>query len=119
MRILILEDTDERIEQFKQKLVGHDIAVCKTADRCIQTLSSSNPFDYIMMDHDLSAAFEKPGKGTGYEVAEWIANNPNKMPRRILIHSANNIGAAAMMKVLGDAGIRATYVPFLWVTLKI
>ena len=119
MRILILEDTDERIVQFKKKLEGHDVTVCKKADECIKVLTNSDPFDYIFLDHDLENTFQKPGIGTGYEVASWIANNQDKCPRRILIHSMNNVGAAAMMQCLGDAEIRATYIPLLWEKLEV
>ena len=66
MKVLILEDTDERIRKFKQRLIGHEVTIVKKADECIHILSSSNSFDYIMMDHDLATVFEKPGKGTGY-----------------------------------------------------
>jgi len=118
-RILILEDTEERILKFKHKLIGREVTVCKTADECIKVLTSEPPFDYIMLDHDLSIEFSKPGKGTGYEVAAWIADNPHKSAtQRIFIHSLNNVGAAAMMRKLGDANIRATYVPWLWEKLE-
>jgi len=118
MRILILEDTDERIVQFKRKLIGKQVTFTKKADECIKLLTEEPTFDYIFLDHDLSVEFSRPGKGTGYEVADWIASNPSKAPRHILIHSLNNIGAAAMMKRLGDADIRASYIPFLWTKLE-
>jgi CheY-like chemotaxis protein len=118
MRILILEDTDARIVQFQRKLIGHEVTICKKADECIKVLTDQPPFDYIFLDHDLTSEFSRPGKDTGYEVAEWIATNPDKCPRRILIHSLNNIGAAAMMRRLGDADLRASYIPFLWEKLQ-
>jgi CheY-like chemotaxis protein len=114
MRILILEDTDQRIKKFREKLIGNEVTVCKRADECIKVLTTEPAFDYIFLDHDLSIEFTKPGKYTGYEVASWIANNPDKCPRHVLIHSLNNVGAAAMMRKLGDANIRARYIPFLW-----
>lgn len=118
MNILILEDNTERIFQFKKKLIGHDVTFTKDTKECIELLKN-NLYNYIMLDHDLGDVFEQPGEENGYEVAKWIADNPTKAPIHILIHTANNIGASAMMKVLGDVGIRATYIPFLWEKLKI
>ncbi len=114
MRILILEDTDERIKKFRQKLIGHEVTVTKSSTECIKILTDQPTFDYIFLDHDLCVEFSKPGKDTGYKVAEWISNNPLRCPRHVLIHSLNNTGAAAMMARLGEVNIRATYIPFLW-----
>jgi CheY-like chemotaxis protein len=114
MRVFILEDTEERIKKFKQNLIGHEIIVTKDTKEAITILDANEPFDYICLDHDMGVTFEQPGEGTGFEVAEWIAKHPEKKPRKLLIHSMNNVGAAAMMRVLGDVGMRATYIPFLW-----
>lgn len=114
-RVLILDDDKGRHDKFKRKLIGNEVCHCYTADEAIEALKNNEPYDYIFLDHDLSTEFEKPGKGTGYEVANWIANHPQKTAKkRIMIHSLNNIGAAAMMKRLGDVDIRASYIPFLW-----
>lgn len=118
MKVLILEDSIERIKKFKQKLIGHIYTITKDTKECIELLKKED-WDYIFLDHDMGSIFEKPGEGTGYEVAEWIARHPDKSPRRILLHTANNVGASAMMLVLGRAGIRATYIPFLWEKLEI
>jgi len=112
MRILILEDTEERIYKFKQKLSRCSVKITKDTKECIELLKSDGPWDYIFLDHDLSNIYEKPGDGTGYEVAKFIADHPEVCPRRILIHTMNNIGAAAMLNVLGDVNIKATYI--LW-----
>lgn len=114
MRIFILEDNKERIEQFMQNLEGHDVTISKDPKEAIDIIKNQEPFDYICLDHDMGNVFEQPGEGTGYELAAWLAKHPEKKPRKLLIHSMNNVGAAAMMRVLGDAGIRATYIPFLW-----
>jgi CheY-like chemotaxis protein len=119
MKILILEDSEERIYKFRQKLGGHSVKITKDTKECIELLKNDGPFQYIMLDHDLSVVFEKPGEGTGYEVAKFIAENPDLAPRHILIHTMNNIGAAAMMNVLGDAEIKASYIPLLWEKLQI
>jgi len=119
MRILILEDSEDRIYAFKKKLAGHYVEYYNNVKECIQSLKGNGPWDYLLLDHDLDNKFNPPSDGTGYEVAKYVANHPDICPRRILIHSANNVGAAAMMRVLGDVGIRATYIPFLWTKIEI
>lgn len=118
MKILILEDSGERIFKFKEKLIRQEVTITDKPKECIEYLKSSD-WDYICLDHDLSNVFEKPGEGTGYEVARWIAENPERAPRHILLHTMNNVGASAMMLVLGRAGIRASYIPLLWEKIKI
>lgn len=117
MRILILEDSKERIEQFKRKLIGKLVTYVEETGECIKILEDEPVFDYAFLDHDLSVDISLPRKGTGYEVAEWIANNPSKAPRQIIIHSLNTIGATAMMTRLKDAGIESKHFPFLWTKL--
>ena len=118
MRILILEDTGERIFKFRKNLQGAILDITKDTKECINFLKN-NKYDYLFLDHDLGNIFMKPGEGTGYEVAKFISENPELAPPRIIIHSMNNVGAAAMMQVLGDAGIRAKYVPCTWDLVKI
>lgn len=118
MRILIVEDSIERIKTFKQKLIGHEVWVATQSSQAIDFLENQDPFDYCFLDHDLVGVYQQSGKGTGYEVAQWIANHPDKKPSRITIHSLNNVGASNMLHVLGDAGIVAKYAPFAWMHLQ-
>ena len=118
MKILILEDSGERIFEFKKRLSSHEVIYTMDTKECISLLKS-NSYDYICLDHDLSTVFEQPGEDTGYEVARWIAENPERAPRHILIHTMNNVGASAMMLVLGRAGIRASYIPCLWTKIQV
>jgi DNA-binding NarL/FixJ family response regulator len=118
LKILILEDRGERIFQFKKRLLSHDLTFTDKPKEAIQLLQDSD-WDYIFLDHDMKNVFEQPGEGTGYEVAQWISEHPDRAPRHILIHTMNNVGAAAMMLVLGGARIRASYIPILWERVEI
>jgi CheY-like chemotaxis protein len=118
MKILILEDSSDRIDEFKKKLVSHEVVITNKPSECIKFLEEGK-WDYLFLDHDMGVIFEKPSKGTGYEVALWIAEHTEYCPRHILIHSMNNVGAAAMMQVLGSVGVRATYIPLLWEKIRI
>lgn len=113
MKVLIVEDNEHRIKEFKKRLEGHSVIITDKPKVAIEHLKNEE-FDFIFLDHDMGSVFEQPGEGTGYEVAEWISNHPERKPNKIFIHSMNNVGASAMMLKLGDAGIRATYIPFLW-----
>jgi CheY-like chemotaxis protein len=117
MNILIVEDTDARINVFKKKLIGHFLYIAKNAKDAYALLEKEEKFDYAFLDHDLQSVYEEPSDVTGYGVAKWISEHPEKAPRHICIHSLNNIGAARMLAVLGDVGIRARYVPFAWMLL--
>jgi len=113
VKILILEDWGERIFSFKKRLTNHDLTFTDKPKEAIQLLLD-NDWNYLFLDHDMTPVFEQPGEGTGYEVACWISMHPERSPDRIYIHTMNNIGAAAMMLVLGMAKIRASYKPLLW-----
>jgi hypothetical protein len=118
MKILILEDCPERIFKFKQRLIGHELEITKDTKYCIEMLKTQK-WDYIFLDHDMGSVMEEPGEGTGYEVAKFIADNPQYCPTRIFLHTMNNIGASAMMLVLGRVEIKAHYIPLLWERVNI
>ena len=53
------------------------------------------------LDHDLNGEIYVPsGPDTGYEVAEWLSKNPNKKPKKIIIHTCNEKAAPLMLKLL-------------------
>jgi Response regulator receiver domain. len=93
MRILVLDDSKERLQAFQRKLIGHNVVTIMTASEAIQELENSF-FDYVFLDHDLSDQQMVPsGPGTGYEVAQWLAEHVEKQPLNIVIHSFNPVGA--------------------------
>jgi hypothetical protein len=48
-----------------------------------------------------------PNEKTGQDVAKYIATLPvDKVPKRIIVHSFNPIGAIRMVEILRDAGIK-------------
>jgi len=75
--ILIVEDSQERMKHIKQYVIGYSYDLAETADSAIYYLKSFQ-YDYIFLDHDLAQKhYEKEvfGKGTGLEVANYIADN--------------------------------------------
>lgn len=110
MRVLILEDDPNRVSVFLRKLEGHEVDSVSTADAAIWMLQQ-NEYDMAFLDHDLGGkAHQQSGPGTGYEVAKWIKDHPDRAPKQIVIHSCNPAGSQNMYCVLPDARV----IPFAW-----
>jgi CheY-like chemotaxis protein len=104
MKILILEDNPERHKAFRHNLVGAVLKIVTTVEECIHALKT-DMWDALFLDHDLGGeAFVDPSeKETGYHVAKWLEDNPDRKPSTIIIHSLNYSGAARMKMCLPDA----------------
>ena len=103
-KILVLDDDDERLKIFRRNLIGHSVTLVKTAHEAIYELDRNGPFDTVCLDHDLGGLINvASGPGTGYEVAEWLSQNPDKQPTQIIIHSFNEPGRKRMMAALPNA----------------
>lgn len=112
LRVLILDDDIMRHAAFAQRLSGNEIHHASSAKIAITSLENNVPYDIIFLDHDLGAA-EGPGlpdPGTGYEVAKWLAEHPDKQPKMIILHTLNPIGAKNMKACLPDA----QWLPGIW-----
>jgi CheY-like chemotaxis protein len=115
MRIFILDDSKERLHTFSSKLIGHVVFTAMTASEAISILERESPFDHIYLDHDLGGQAMVPsGPGTGYEVAQWLSQHPEKTINcDIIIHSFNPDGAKNMASFLPTARI----VPGAWLLI--
>jgi len=113
MKILVLDDQETRLIIFRQRLIGNIVECVKTATDAIKKLSEES-WDMVFLDHDLrDKVFEKPGPGTGYEVAVWLRDHEDKKPKQIIIHSYNTKGAMYMKAILPGS----IYRPGIWLTL--
>jgi len=114
-KILILDDDDNRHEQFAKKYASENLVHVHTSTDAIDELKI-NKFDYVFLDHDLGGTImSSSGPGTGYEVAEWIANNENGIPlKAVILHSLNPPGRKNMYNVLYSKGVNVMESPFLW-----
>jgi len=112
MRILVLDDDPFRHKVFVQALHGHDITHVWTCEQAMNALIRCQvPFDLAYLDHDLG---EVDGQD-GTFVANFIASGLHmaKWPKRIVIHSWNDVGARRMHLIMHDAGLRRiSRVPF-------
>ncbi len=95
--VLIVEDTEDRISWFRQRLPHAKFA--KTAEEAFRALRDSE-FKVLFLDHDLHwmHADNSIFKGTGKEVARYLAES--RFEGIVVIHSKNEDGAAAMMRYL-------------------
>ncbi len=101
-RVFVLDDTDERLVWFKAKVPSARCA--KTCDEALQILSSER-FDLVFLDHDLSwmdAGFPNRQHGNGKEVARYLART--NFQGRIVIHSRSD-QAKTMAKILPQAAV--------------
>ena len=103
MKILVLEDTDERIIQFKETLATHDVHFVKTATDAVYFLGNED-WDVVFLDHDLGGETMQPSTwDTGYGVACYLEQMPERKPKHIIIHSFNPVGAMKMRLALPEA----------------
>jgi len=114
MRILILDDELARHYEFKKRLIGHLLTHVSTAAEAITALKEID-FEWAFLDHDLGGrTMVASGAGTGWEVAKWIADNPDRKPKNVVIHSFNGPGRKNMMAALPDA----VECPGAWTMIK-
>ena len=104
MRILILDDSPSRLATFRRKLIGSVVTCVEHASDCIREIENNDPFDYFLCDHDLDGKVYAPsGPGTGYEVAQWLKNHPEKMPGKVIFHTCNEKAIVLMMEEIPEA----------------
>jgi CheY-like chemotaxis protein len=114
MRILMLEDSDTRIEmiQMQAERRGWDFTAVKTVDSFQVMVSSA--YDVALLDHDL-------GYGpNGMDAVNFLCGIQTNRPGVVYVHSANCIRAPEMVKRLREAGYRAYQIDFLslWEGMK-
>ena len=114
MRILILDDDSGRHKVFNRKLIGHAVDNVFEAHEAIDLLKGDK-YDIVFLDHDLgNKSMVASGPGTGYEVAQWLRDNPDKQPNQVVIHSFNPVGAKNIKAILQ----MATVYPGVWTDLE-
>jgi CheY-like chemotaxis protein len=102
MKILILDDDLGRHQYFAKNYAIHELVHVTTAQEAIDQLKV-NTFDVVFLDHDLGGMVmvESGGKEpTGYDVAKWLSENPNRQPKRVFVHSMNPVGSQNIKNVL-------------------
>jgi hypothetical protein len=91
-KVLLLEDSEMRIQWFEQKVPG--IKVVRSVEEFKEYFDTHPTVDFIFFDHDLGEG------GSGYEAAQFMAERFGATNRWGLIHSWNRTGAARMQQIL-------------------
>lgn len=116
INILILEDDNNRVKEFRKRFVGIGVPVfVDTAQDAIDIIKSTawKTGDLICLDHDLGGEImvEPTEQNTGSTVARYLAQNP--VTSTIIIHSLNTPAVDYMEDTLCNT--HTVYrVPFLW-----
>jgi len=117
MKILILEDDDQRVKKFKALFFDHEVYITHLPTQACKWLEEIE-FDVITLDHDLSEDVQGLDNnfdvGTGLEVANFLGKNLTRSEKaQIFIHSLNGQGAVRMQSAMKERG-EVPHVPFLW-----
>ena len=116
VRVFLLDDDAARHEWFARQFKGDSVDVAADAARAVEMLAA-NHYDVIFLDHDLLPehyyAEEFDDERTGYAVARWLAERPERLAAtHIIVHTRNADGALRMVELLRRTGRQAEHVPF-------
>lgn len=117
MRILFLDDNEDRHKKFKQNSIGFSVDHVYTAQEAIGKLSE-NDYDLIYLDHDLDHKTENElneDEEDGRFVARQLAKMEKHLNSTVVIHSLNRSGGIIMKGILEDSGfLNVLHLPFAW-----
>ena len=120
MRVLLVEDDDNRRRWFRQMMIGVPIDVTLDVEEAKRFIDA-NEYDQIFLDHDLSEEHyavwregsDKHDATTGYAVADYLAANPEKSKdAEIIVHSLNPHGSDRMWRRMRETRRNVRKVPF-------
>lgn len=129
INILILEDDEDRIKQFKERFFslfnGKDknliisvIEYARTAKEAIEFLKKTTHYDIIFLDHDLGnrVFVSSDDENTGSEVVRYLVENANHYTNtKFIIHSFNPLGAKNMLNnIKENITDNVIHVPAIW-----
>jgi CheY-like chemotaxis protein len=103
LKILILEDSPQRIQIFQSKLSSHDLYFFDRVSDAKFALLSMGPWDMVFMGHDMDGEIFVPSEqpNTGYQLALFIKEN-NIDIHCIVLHTMNEDGARKILSLLPE-----------------
>lgn len=111
MKILFLDDSNERTKLFLSRVPSATNAYC--AKDIIKKISEQSKIDLLFLDHDLEGIFQNSAEeNCGMEVVRYICKHRPKI-RNIIVHSLNYPAAQEMVQKLKNAGYNSNYYSFL------
>lgn len=119
VRVLVLEDSPERIKRFKAYFGVNDHFVFEAdftddADQAI-ALFQQNPYDLLFLDHDLDEGSNPDHENNGKRFTASLVDNPRAIHVAMaVVHSINPMGNPAMCDDLKNAGVWCAGIPWAW-----
>ena len=116
MKILFLDDDPNRTLQFKGRTLKHDVTTVETPEEAFEALDKHSRFDIASLDHDLFGKIYQPSdEKSGWAVANHIEEMENsKQPLKVICHSYNPDGVAAMTATLTNGIAEPFNSPEYW-----
>lgn len=122
-RILVLDDDAYRHRTYAKLYDGDEVIHTWTYSEFAVSFVNGSPWDIVHLDHDLGDLVTTPdtwvdGWGhrrlrTGRDAAGVITAVPDdKLPRKVIVHSVNPVGARAIVSDLKARGIPVSWEPF-------
>lgn len=119
VRVLVLEDSLERIKRFKAFFGVHNNFVFEAdftdnADQAI-ALFQQNPYDLLFLEYDLGDDSNPDPNNNGKRFTASLIGNPRAgQVAMAVVHSINQVGNLAMCEDLKEAGIWCQGIPWVW-----
>lgn len=116
MKIFVLEDNLQRIEQFRDYFATYRLMAnyATSVQNAIRMFPRVNP-DVVFLDHDLGGQVyvDSDEPNTGYQFVKWLKeNDPKWRARSYVVHSMNPVGVDNMIEELGDEPKNLWRIPF-------
>ena len=92
MKILIVEDNEERIKWFQKRFKDDSLVFATIAKEALDILANDLSWDCIFLDHDLA------NYSVGADVAKFLYSV--QYVGQVIIHSVNPCGAKFMKSLL-------------------
>lgn len=117
MKILFLDDRQERIDVAEDRYKDDELTIVRTAEEAIAKLLFGCPWDLVCLDHDLGGEsyVNSKRKDCGMEVVRWLekfSGPKDLIAKKVIIHSSNLEAAMEMLSVLNAHGCRVIYERF-------
>jgi len=115
MKILILEDAQERIEFFNRVYKNHTLFITDSLNYAQNLVKYKGiEFDIMFLDHDITTndLIAIKEENTGYDFVKFLVADNLQKQSIIYIHSMNPVGANKMLNLLKDNDYKAEWFPF-------
>lgn len=118
MKILVLDDDNNRLQIFKNnlenKLKSFDNDYATNAKQAINYLQN-NEYSYVFLDHDLDQQQMSWNEDNcGMTVVDWILNNNYNKHSSFIVHSWNIRRGQEMVDKLKNGGYTVIHQPGIW-----